>query len=437
MDASDALAGRGDVCSARQSSNGEDGKQKDVLLEDDAEEFILAKNNAHCRDARIAFFERDHRYEIDGVSAKRSVTSLVGIPFSKFDASASASRIARRIVAAEGKDSVPIVLKQPRTPSDKQYCEMALRSNAKTSNDVEKAVRDVWERSTHEGTRLHRAIELHLNGEAVPDSYTAIEYRKHYLQDFLAYVKSEGFECYRTEWIVYSDEVSLAGSIDCVMRKRVGTCSTTGEALYEYYIFDWKRSKRIYYKSFGNGGKRMGKYKPFDQLPDCNFSKYSLQLNVYRHILETHYGLNIKGMFLFVFHPWNTSYVKIEVNRMERHTRALFRYARPPIIILIPEKLVSVGPSDDNKGPHLTGASAVLDLELRLGNQWTHVIRPEITKRVLGRAANVHIYTALPKCVGVCIITREVCNLENVIKSKCAKKPDWSFAMQGDGSIIN
>ncbi len=34
----------------------------------------------------------------------------------------------------------------------------------------------------------------------------------------------------------YSDEVSLAGSVDCVMRKHVGTCLKSGEPLYEYGV---------------------------------------------------------------------------------------------------------------------------------------------------------------------------------------------------------
>lgn len=423
MDVRDPLAGRGDVLKNRGEL-----KVNDVLLDEEgADEFALAKNNAHPRDARIVFFEREHRYEIDGVPAKQSVTSLVGYPFSKFDAPASASRIAKRLVAAGGEGEVPITLRSPRTPSDKQYCKMAIESKARTTQDVERAVRDVWEQSTREGTRLHRAIELNLNAEPVPKTYTAIEYRKHYLKDFLSYVRTEGFECYRTEWIVYSDEISLAGSVDCVMRKRVGTCSDTGEALYEYYIFDWKRSKRIYYKSFGNGGKRTGRGEPFDEMIDCNFSKYSLQLNVYRRMLEAHYGLSIKGMFLFVFHPWNESYVKIKVPRLERATRALFRLARPPLVVLIPERLLRVGPKNKPYHLHLKGAAAVEDLTLRLARQWTHGILPEITKRVLGKSLDVHVYVAVPKCSHVCIIAQDVLNLQNAIRGDMSAGPNWSF----------
>lgn len=425
----DALSGRGNV---RASSSHTANSEGDPLLEVEDEEVLhLARKNAHPRDAHISFFEADHRYEIKGVPAKRSVTSLVGIPFSKFDAKASAARIARRLIVSEGNGKSLMTLRNPRTPSDSQYCKMAVETKAVTSADLQHAVRSVWERSTHEGTRLHRAIELHLNGESIPDSYTAPEYRNHYLKDFQGYAQSEGFECYRTEWVIYSDEVSLAGSVDCVMRKRVGTCPKSGEPLYEYYIFDWKRSKRIYFKSFGNGGKRMGKGEPFNTLVDCNYSKYSLQLNVYRHILERDYGLAIKGLYLFVFHPWNDTFVKIEVPRLEKATQALFQIARPPVVVLIPQHMLKPSEtSDEDQILCVTGHSGLEDIESQLGEDtWKRAIVPAIRRSVGGLGARVHAYVASKQCSQICIVSREVRNLNSVVLGGNVDCPRWSFAL--------
>ena len=408
----DALSGRGNV------------KCTSLLEVDDSEVLQLAKSNAHPRDSNISFFEDDHRYEVKGVPVQRSVTSLVGIPFSKFDAKSSAMRIAQRLVVGEGCGSVPIRLREPRTKSDVQYCEMARKTKATTSAEVQRAIRSVWERSTHEGTRLHRAIELHLNGEAVPESYTAPEYRNHYLKDFLEYIKEEKFECYRTEWVIYSDEVSIAGSVDCVMRKRVGTDPNTGEAVYEYYIFDWKRSKKIYFKSFGDGGRRMGKGKPFDTLIDCNFSKYSLQLNVYRHMLERDYKLDIKGLYLFVFHPWNDTFVKIEVPRMDVATKALFCLAKPPITVLIPPNYFRMAQSFPKK--ELNGDYALKDLEERLGDYWTRSIKPEINNILVKRDSTVNVYVASSECSDISIITQRVQNI-NKVTHGASDTPTWSF----------
>jgi hypothetical protein len=68
-----------------------------------------------------------------------------------------------------------------------------------------------------------------------------------------------------------------------------------------------------------------------NHLPDANFYHYSLQLNVYRTILEEKYGKIIKGMCLVRLHPNNyfDTYERIEVPFMNAEVAALFehRYA--------------------------------------------------------------------------------------------------------------
>lgn len=400
----DRLSGRGNV----HGSN--------LLSVDQNEILKLARVNAHPRDSQIAFFEEAHIYEINGVAAKRSVTALVSKPFSKFDAKASAARIAKRLVKTE--ENGAIVLKNPYTKSDKQYHKMALDKKASSSKDVAACVQDVWIESTNEGTRLHRAIELHLNDELIPQSYQAPEFRNFYLKDFLDFVRKEKFECFRTEWVIFSDQVSLAGSVDCVMRKCIGPCPRTGEPIYEYYIFDWKRSKKIYFKSFG--GKKFGKGRAFQSLIDCNYSKYSLQLNVYRHMLEVDYGLPIKGLFLFVFHPWNSSFVKIEVPRMEKETAALFAAALPPIVVLLPSNVTTA-----RKQPFDTDESTLDDLKSRLGDLWVRNIFPDIIRTAHGKPRRVHVHLARAQLASVAIIAKEICNLEKIVDT--VSDPPWFF----------
>ena len=40
---------------------------------------------------------------------------------------------------------------------------------------------------------------------------------------------------------------------------------------------------------------------------------YSIQLNCYRHILETHYDKTIIGMYLLIMHPNNETYLNYKV----------------------------------------------------------------------------------------------------------------------------
>ena len=67
----------------------------------------------------------------------------------------------------------------------------------------------------------------------------------------------------------------------------------------KYHIYDWKRTKKI--DPDGNFGK-FGRGLARD-VPDCNYWHYTLQLNLYKHILESKYGMKIDRMYLMEFYP--------------------------------------------------------------------------------------------------------------------------------------
>jgi len=395
----DVLAGRGDV------TGGEE-----VLR--------LAKDFKHPRDDEIVFFEAAHIYEVRGKKLP-SVTGLVKKPFGKFDPDAASRRILKRLLVEDPNFPVPEVLsvsekeglcpnaehpplhfRNPRTRSDVSYVKYMREKKVRDKKSAREAIRGVWEQSTQAGTSLHRAIELVLNGEMkmIPGDYRDIEFRTYFLRDFYeGYFKQNGFVPYRTEWVIWSSEIPLAGSVDAVVRRWNKT-----EKEWEYYIFDWKRSKKIYRKSFEKNGRLKGKMEPFDELNDCNYSAYCLQLNVYRRMLEQSYGIRIKGMSLFIFHPWNSTYVQIEVPRMEKHTQALFKIGCPQIHVLIPESFVS--PS---------GLANAIQDAIPL---WKNGILPAVlekAKREHRLFSNVQI-NSLPSITNPCISTREVVNLGRI-----------------------
>jgi hypothetical protein len=72
-----------------------------------------------------------------------------------------------------------------------------------------------------------------------------------------------------------------------------------------YAIYDWKRTKEIKMENSFQSG--LG---PLSHFPDCNYWQYTLQLNLYRWILEHNYGLKITELALVVLHPQNASYKK-------------------------------------------------------------------------------------------------------------------------------
>ena len=62
---------------------------------------------------------------------------------------------------------------------------------------------------------------------------------------------------------------------------------------------------------------------PLENLEECNGWLYSLQLNVYRHVLESEYSLNVTMVALGQVHPENAGPVVVQVPRMEQEVELL------------------------------------------------------------------------------------------------------------------
>ena len=83
-----------------------------------------------------------------------------------------------------------------------------------------------------------------------------------------------------------------------------------------------KRAKNIY-----DVDQAKKKFKaPLDHLVCSTVKKYSIQLNIYKRIIEKRYGLTVENMFLLVFHPNYQGYQKIPVeNISQSDLDALFK----------------------------------------------------------------------------------------------------------------
>ena len=98
----------------------------------------------------------------------------------------------------------------------------------------------------------------------------------------------QGIAYWNNSEIIYDEDNGISGTIDLILANDRG----------ELVLLDWKRSKEI---------KRTNRFQkafdPISHLDDCNFNHYSLQLNFYRHIIETKYLRIVLAMFIVVFHP--------------------------------------------------------------------------------------------------------------------------------------
>ena len=240
--------------------------------------------NAHPRDAHIQFDEKTHTYSIDGSYAGYiSVTKLIHCFFPEFNAD----------------EIIHKMQNSSKWPENKYF--------GKTAYEIKEEWNNNGKSASSAGTKMHFAIEQFMNGAGgMINENMKISPEWTYFQKFW---KDYGpdIEPYRTEWEVWAKDIKLAGSIDCVFRRK-----SDGK----YIIYDWKRSKEIKTdNSFETG------YSPVNHLPNSNYWHYTIQLNIYRWILETYYNLEIADMYLIILHPDNKSYCRMRLNRLENEIK--------------------------------------------------------------------------------------------------------------------
>jgi ATP-dependent exoDNAse (exonuclease V) beta subunit len=246
----------------------------------------LLTKNAHPRDKCIVFDEPTHIYTVNGTyEGYISVTGFLHHFFPHFDPRAT-------------------IAKMRKSPKFK---------TGPYANMTDDEIVAKWENSGKEasgaGTAMHLAIEQYLNDAEeviVPEVKDTVEWRQ-----FQEFWDKHGWdlEPYRTEWEVWVEEIKLAGSLDMVFRRK-----SDGR----YLIYDWKRSKEIKFEnSWGTG------YGPVSHLPDCNYWHYTLQLNVYKWVLEKYYGLDIADMYLVICHPNATTYKRLRLNHLDDEVEAM------------------------------------------------------------------------------------------------------------------
>jgi ATP-dependent exoDNAse (exonuclease V) beta subunit len=245
---------------------------------------VLSVRNAHHRDANIQFFEKGHKYTIltEPNVKYTSVTTWNHLHFEQFDA----DKIIENMMKGKG-------WKQGH-----KYWGLTPDQIKAQWNSNKDAVSGA-------GTDLHYEIECFQNDKRFQFDYTNKELYEVYMSDnkelhdfkaiewqyFINFVRDyPQLKPFRTEWLIYDDDVKISGSIDMVYENPDGTLS----------IYDWKRCKNI---------TRINNFNKFSlppqicHLPDSNFWHYALQLNTYKAILEKKYGKIIKELFLVRLHP--------------------------------------------------------------------------------------------------------------------------------------
>lgn len=254
---------------------------------------VLKKRNSHKRDKYLRFDEKWHNYTIinDPKSKYMSVTKWNHSHFPAFNA----DLIIRKMMAGKNWNE------------DNKYWGM-------TPTQIKKMWNDNGAAASSAGTKLHLDIECFMNQYLVDENDKLVATDHEMLIDSYNEDKQAG-DCvisndtvewdyfmsfaaeqcgdktpYRTEWMVYDEDLKLAGSIDMVYQNDDGTLD----------IYDWKRVKEL---SYANNFGDTSTTACIAHVDNTNFWHYSMQLNTYKHILERKYGKTVRNMRLVVLHP--------------------------------------------------------------------------------------------------------------------------------------
>ena len=263
----------------------------------------LSHLNKHPRDDHINFVEKTHKYYVNGsCEGNISCTGFIHEFFGHFDGKAILTKMRRN----------------PNKWAQSKYF-------GKTDEEIMKEWSDSGKAASEAGTAMHLAIEQFLHGspeQIHPEILTTPEWRY-----FLKFWEDCGpdLEPYRSEWEVFTDsltpngerKIKLCGSIDMVFRRK-----SDGK----FVIYDWKRSKEIKSDNpFGSG------LAPLEHLPDTNYWHYTMQLNVYKWILEKYYNVEVGDLYIVILHPDNTSYRRMRLNIMEDEVEDMIECRRKAV----------------------------------------------------------------------------------------------------------
>ena len=95
--------------------------------------------------------------------------------------------------------------------------------------------------------------------------------------------------------------------------REYGICGMVDQLFYnkkynELQIWDWKTNKKIGTKN--DYGEKF--LEPLNNMDVCELNTYSLQLNLYKHIIEKNTNLKIGKLYICWFHETNKKYEVIE-----------------------------------------------------------------------------------------------------------------------------
>lgn len=177
-------------------------------------------------------------------------------------------------------------------------------------------IKEMWNQNALEaqqqGTRMHAVIERYYKNEEV----TSDEWALPEMQQFKAFTEMNALTPYGVEWRIYIEEFQLAGTIDFVALNEDGTLD----------MYDWKRAKQMDVHNSYN------KYSSIvHHIPDTNFGHYTVQLNLYKYMIEQKYNKRVRHMYLVCMYPTQMTFKQYEVQDIQTDIPTILKLLKQSI----------------------------------------------------------------------------------------------------------
>lgn len=242
----------------------------------------------------VKYYDKDHHYEIRGQRVSKSATKLIG---------------------------------NAETPFDKENISAAV---ARKRGVTQQVILDEWslnaKKSTEKGTVFHSYAENYLANRVFPypkerilavPEFKGVDYVAEPMQKlvpmfhrFVAENMGTNLIPVRSEFVLGDLDLDIAGMIDQLVYSRASGC---------LHILDWKTNKAIETENkYGTHFRGALSY-----LEQCEFIKYSLQLSIYKYLIEKHIKLRLGPSYLVWFFEGNETYQVIPTADMEVEAKYL------------------------------------------------------------------------------------------------------------------
>jgi hypothetical protein len=194
---------------------------------------------------------------------------------------------------------------------------------------TEEEIQKLWDyenhHATYEGSTLHDFIENYISNKVKPIPKVSPEgilfeeieptfnvMKNHFLNFYNDSITSGRLIPIKSEFIVGDEELMLCGMVDQIFWNVKYQC---------LQIWDWKTNTELRMKNdFGNKMKHSLWF-----LDDCEFNHYSLQLSIYKKLIEKNTNLKFGDSYLVWFNELNDNYKIIKTDDYSNYVDKMFK----------------------------------------------------------------------------------------------------------------